>query len=177
MPTIHTALVMAFAGLLSATSAGAQTARAVPPDATVVFVSSQRLTTETTMGKEGMSRMQTLQRERAEQLRVRQQTLDETRRDLAAATDPAERTRLQMQEQQQQADYVRAQQQAQADLQTLQRELQAELRPAVQKALAELLAGTNVEVVLPLETAVVWSAPGRDVTDAVIERMNKSAGS
>ena len=57
--------------------------------------------------------------------------------------------------------------------QALQREIQSELRPAVQKALAAILEGTKVEVVLPLETAVVWSAPGRDVTTAVIERMNQ----
>jgi Skp family chaperone for outer membrane proteins len=152
--------------------AAAQTAPAIPSDATIVYVSSQRLSSETTLGKEGLSRIQALRQERAEDLRVRQQTLEQTRRTLAQATDPAERTRLQVQEQQQQADFVRAQAQAQTDLQALQREIQAELRPAVLAVLAELLKGTNVEVVLPLETAVVWAAPGRDVTTAVIERLD-----
>ena len=66
---------------------------------------------------------------------------------------------------------------AQRELQELQREIQNQLRPVVQQILAELLKGTNVEVVLPLETAVVWSKPGHDVTSAVIERMNRAAGS
>ena len=37
----------------------------IPDDATVVYVSSQRLSTETNLGKAGLTRMQTLQRERA----------------------------------------------------------------------------------------------------------------
>jgi Skp family chaperone for outer membrane proteins len=166
--------VLAVLSLSLIPSASAAQTPPVPVDATVVYVSSQRLSTETTMGKDGLGRIQALQRERTEALRVRQQTLDETRRSLAQATDPAQRSRLQVQEQQQQADFARAQAQAQTDLQALQREIQAELRPAVQAALADLLKGTNVEVVLPLETAIVWAAPGRDVTSAVIERLNKA---
>ena len=160
--------------VLSGTATGtfAQTAPAIPADVTIVYVSGQRLSNETAIGKEGQTRMQALQRERADDLRSRQQALENTRQSLAQAADQAERTRLQQQEQQQQADLVRAQVQAQNDVQNLQREIQAELRPAVQAALAELLKGTNVEVVLPLETAVMWAAPGRDVTTAVIERLN-----
>jgi Skp family chaperone for outer membrane proteins len=173
MKTIITGVLAALSLSFLVSEAAAQAAP-IPADATVVYVSSQRLSNETTMGKAGLSRMQALQREKTEDLRVRQQTLEETRRALAQASNPAERSRLQVQEQQQQADFARAQAQAQTDLQSLQREIQAELRPAVQAVLAELLKGTNVEVVLPLETAVVWGAPGRDVTSAVIERLNKT---
>ena len=175
MKTIVTSVLAALSLSWMAVEAIAQTAPAIPAEATVVYVSGQRLSNETEIGKEGQTRMQALQRERAEDLRVRQQTLEDTRRALAGATDEAERSRLQLQEQQQQADFARAQVQAQNDVQSLQREIQAELRPAVQAALAELLKGTNVEVVLPLETAVVWAAPGRDVTNAVIERLNRTS--
>jgi Skp family chaperone for outer membrane proteins len=157
-----------------ASEAAAQAAAAIPADATVVYVSSQRLSSETTLGKDGLTRIQALQREKTEDLRARQQTLEDTRRALSQATDAAERGRLEVQAQQQQSDFTRAQAQATSDLQGLQREIQAALRPAVQAVLAELLKGTSVEVVLPLETAVVWAAPGRDVTSAVIERLNKT---
>jgi Skp family chaperone for outer membrane proteins len=174
MKTIITSVLAALSLSIVPSEVAAQAAPPIPVDATVVYLSSQRLSNETTMGKAGLSRIQALQREKSEDLRVRQQTLEETRRALSQASTPPERARLQVQEQQQQADFARAQAQAQTDLQTLQREIQAELRPAVQAVLAELLKGTNVEVVLPLETAVVWAAPGRDVTTAVIERLNKT---
>ena len=171
MRTIATSALVLLSASLPFSEAAAQ-ATQIPSDVTVAYVSSQRLSTETAMGKSGLSRMQALQQERTADLREKQQALEATRQQLVQAPNAEEQQQLQEQAQQQQTDFARAQAQAQTDLQTLQREIQSELRPAVQAALTELLQGTNVEVVLPLETAVVWAAPGRDVTSAVIEKLN-----
>jgi Skp family chaperone for outer membrane proteins len=144
----------------------------IPADARVVYVSAQRLSLESAVGKAGTTRIQAMQAERGAQLRARQQALETTRQQLAAATTPEERTRLALQETTQRTDTERATAQMQQDLQNLQREISNELRQKLVAVLTELLKGTKVEMVANLETAVVWAAPGLDITSVVLEKMN-----
>ena len=147
----------------------------IPADARVVYVSSQRLSAESALGKAGTARLQALQAERTAQVRARQQALEATRQQLAASTSPEERAKLSLQESVQRTDSERAAAQMQQDLQTLQREISNELRQKIVAVLNEMLKGTKVEIVANLETAVVWANPTLDITSAVLEKLNATA--
>jgi outer membrane protein len=151
---------------------GSAQAPTIPADARVAYVSVQRISTESAAGKAATSRVTALQQQKASELRAKQQAVQETRRLIAQATAPEERTRLAAQEASQQADFERASAQAQIELQNLQREINVEMRPRVVKALDEILKGTHIEVVANVDSTLVWSAPGLDLTNAVIERLN-----
>ena len=138
----------------------------------IVFVSAQRIFAESSDGKAQVARVQALQQQRATELRTRQQTLDATRQQLAQAVDVAARAQLQQQELQQRTDFERATAQAQTDLQNLQRQVQAELQGRVKSALDDVTKGQNIQLVLNADSSVVWSAPGTDLTNAVVERLN-----
>ena len=143
-------------------------AQAIGP---VAYVSSQRISSETADGKAGIARLQALQRERTADARTKQQALEATRRQLAAA-EGDERVRLQGLEQQQRTEFERAVAQAQTDIQALQRQISSELSPKLKAAVAEVVKATAVQVVLNADTSVVWAVPGLDLTPKVIEHLN-----
>jgi Skp family chaperone for outer membrane proteins len=153
---------------------GAQAAR---PQAAIAYVSSQRIFAETNEGKAAVARAQAFQQQRGTELRSRQQTLESTRLQLAQATDAAARSQLQVQAQNQQTDLERANAQAQTDAQTMQRQVNSDMQARVRGVLADLSKGENFQIVLNSDAAVIWasSAPGLDLTNAVIERMNVSS--
>jgi Skp family chaperone for outer membrane proteins len=152
--------------------ATAAQAPAIPADARVVYVSSARISNESAAGKAGAARVQAVQQARTADLRTRQQAIEATRKQLASAATPEERSKLTAQESTLRFEFERAAAQAQVELQNLQREISTELRPKLAAVLGELLKGTKVEAVLNLETAVLWGAPPLDVTAVVIERLN-----
>jgi Skp family chaperone for outer membrane proteins len=57
-------------------------------------------------------------------------------------------------------------------MQNLQRQVQTDFQERVRGVLAEMVKGQNIQMVLNGDAAVVWSAPGMDLTSAVIERLN-----
>jgi len=69
----------------------------------VGYVNAQRVFAETTEGKAQLARVQTLQQQRANELRARQQTLEGLRKQMAEATENAARVRPRQQESQQRA--------------------------------------------------------------------------
>ena len=142
--------------------------------AAIAYVSAQRIFAESVEGKAQLAKVQAMQQERAADLRSRQQTLEATRQQLAQA-DGAARVHLQQQELQQQTDLARATAQAQADLQTLQRQAQADVQGRVKTILDDVAKSQNIQLVLNGDTSVVWSAPGTDLTGAVVERLNSNA--
>jgi Skp family chaperone for outer membrane proteins len=142
------------------------------PALSVGYISAQRVFAESADGKTQGARLQALQQQRASELRARQQTLENVRRQVAQATDSAARVQLQQQELQQRTDLERATAQAQQELQTLQRQVQADFQTLVKGVLDELTKGQGLQLVLNADQAVLWSAPGMDLTSAVIERLN-----
>jgi Skp family chaperone for outer membrane proteins len=115
--SIPTAALIAFFSLTPSAQAPAR------GPVSIGYISSQRIFSESIEGKAGVARVQTLQQQRANDLRLRQQTLDATRQQLAQATESATRSQLQQQEIQQRTDYDRATAQAQFDFQTLRRQV------------------------------------------------------
>lgn len=158
--------------VLGAVAVGLAQPRAVTAPGPVAYVSSQRISNETADGKAGVARLQTLQRERAADVRTRQQALETTRQQMTLAKDDAARVRLRAEEQQQRTELERAAAQSQADFLSLQRQVSAEVATKVKAAVLEVVKGTEVHLVLNGESSVVWAAPGLDLTSAVIERMN-----
>lgn len=148
--------------------------RPATPAVTVAYVSAQRISNETAEGRAGLARVQALQRERSDDVRLKQQALEGTRRQLPLAQADA-KPRLQAQEQQQRSELERAVSRGQADIQALQRQVSADLLTRVKGVIGEVVKGRGIQVVLNLETAVVWGAPSLDLTDAVIARMNAGA--
>jgi len=135
-------------------------------------VNIQRAAAESVEGKAQMARIQTLQQQRTNELRTQQQTLEGTRKQLAQASESAARVKLQQQEAQQRTDLERATAQAQQELQKLQREVLTEFQGRLRMIVEELVKGQGIQLVLNGEQAVIWSAPGTDLTNSVIERLN-----
>ena len=170
--TIILALVIA---VLAAFTLAAQQKRSTAPSG-VAFVSAQRIMNESIKGKAEGAKMQAFQQQKAGELRARQQTLEQTRRELASTTDPARRATLQQQEQVQRGDFERATAEAQIALQQLQRQINTDLQAQVRLVLDDLLKNSDTRVVLNSESAVMWGNPSDDLTTSVLERMNlKSA--
>lgn len=149
--------------------------RQAPRSLAVAHVSAQRIGTDTTEGRAGVARVQAVQRERAEDVRRKQQALEATRSQMSQA-QAGDRARLQAQEQQQRVELERSVAKAQVDIQAVQREVNADLLAKVKAVVAEIAPGLNIQLVLNSESAVVWAAPNLDLTDTVITRMNASPG-
>jgi len=160
------------ATVFSLTTAG----QVPPPPATsrIAYVSAQRILSESTEAKADVARLQAAQLEKANELRTKQQALEATRQRLAQS-DSSTRSQLQQDEAQQRTDLERSTAQAQADLQARQRQFQSDLQARLRPILADLATAQNIQVVLNADTAVLWSAPGMDLSSAVIERLNAAA--
>jgi len=142
-----------------------------PPSA-VAYVNPNRVLNESAHGRSEISRLQALQQRKNTELRTKQQTLEATRTQLAQATDPAARTRLQQQEQEQRTDLERSSQAAQTELQALQREINVGMVQRVKTALDEIMKTQPYQLVLNGDTSVIWSAGEVDLTAAVVGRLN-----
>src|SRR4029078_12866900 len=156
-------------------AAGTFQQQPAPPRGPVAYVVAQRISNETTEGKGGIARMQTLQRERAADARTRQEAVQVTRRQIDATQDSAQRTHLQAQEHQQRTDLEKAVNQSQVDLQNLQRQISNDLGVKVKAAIEDLVKGTGVQVVLSADTTVGWAAQGLALTSPVIGPLNAQA--
>jgi Skp family chaperone for outer membrane proteins len=176
MPTVSLFLLAVSLSTLVPAAARAQMAR-VQADATIAYISGERISSETADGRAGQDRIRRFQQQTASGLTARQQALEATRRSLLNATDDTERLKLQQQEQVQRTDLEQAAARAQLDLQELRRQVTADMQSKVREALTQLLLGTDIKIVVQLETAVVWAAPGLDLTGAVIERLDARSAS
>jgi Skp family chaperone for outer membrane proteins len=148
---------------------------APPASAAIMTMSGQRILAESADGRAGLTRLQALQQARAGDLRSQQQKVDTLHQEVLAA-DPASRTSLQGQEQQERAALERMTVQAQSDIQALQRQINTDLMGKVRGILDDLLKDQpSVQMVLSSETAVMWSRTNVDVTDRVLARLNGPA--
>ena len=164
---LATALVV-----MLALPASAQRPSPVPAGSRIAYVSGQRLSSQSNDGKAGASRLQALQQEKAADVRAKQQALETVRQQLSRAPDPETRRKLELEESQRRVEFERAVAQAQIDIQSLQRQISNDLMAKVRPILEELVAGTDVEIVLQSDGPVLWAAPGLDLTQAVVERLN-----
>jgi len=169
-------LALSVAALGVAVSVAAQRPAAVQAGSHIAYVSGQRLTNQSNEGKAGIGRIQALQQEKATEIRAKQQALEAARQALGRVTDVATRARLEQEEVQARAEFERAVAQGQVDLQNLQRQISNELMAKVRPILEELVAGTDVEIVLQADGPILWAAPGLDLTAGVVERLNGSHG-
>ena len=144
--------------------------RAAAPAATMAYVSAQRISSETPEGKASVAKVQEMQRDRTADVRAKQDAFAAAAKELAAAT-PENRARLQAALQQRRTEFDQSVARAQADVQALQRQVSADLLAKVRGVVGEVVKGRDIQVVLNLDTAIVWAAPSLDLTDAVIARM------
>jgi Skp family chaperone for outer membrane proteins len=161
-------LALSLVGICAASSFAGQATQASPA---IGVLDSQRVVTESTEGKARLAKVQALQRQKATELKARQDALDAIQQQLAKTTEPAARTQLVQQEQQERDEFQRATVQAQADIQALQRQNNAEFQAHVRSILTEVLKGKNITIVLS-DAAVVWTLPQFDLTDEVLQRLN-----
>jgi len=138
----------------------------------VGYVSMQQVLNEATETKAAAERIKAMQQQKNGELRVKQQALEETRRQLGEPAGLFQGKRLREQEERQRVEFEQATAQAQQELQTLQQQIQRELRTRLKLVLDELARRHGLELVLNQDTSVLWSAPGLDLTAAVVERLN-----
>jgi Skp family chaperone for outer membrane proteins len=141
---------------------------------TVGYVSSRRISAESVDGKASVARVQAMRRETAATIQQRQQALAATQKQLSQAGAGAS-AELRTQAANQRSELEKAMVQAQNDVQRVEREQNGLLLGKVNAAVGELVKGTSVQLVVNSEQALVWGAPGIDLTSAVIERLNEKA--
>jgi len=149
-----------------------QANQAPAPTVPIGYISPQRILAESVEGKANVARFQSMQQDKTNQLRAMQQTLETTRQKLARAPVSA-RSELQRQEQAQRTDLERANAQAQADLQGLQRQLNADLQVKLKPFVDDLAAEKRLQLILNMDTAVMWAPQGMDLTATLVERMDR----
>ena len=144
----------------------------VAPTARIAIVSGQRLIAGSAEARAVLERSQARQRQAAADLRTRQQALEATRRELAAAKDPRARAELEKREAQQVAELKSEASEAQTDVAAAQRQMQADLQTILSPVLNELGKERNIELILNADVAVLWGARHLDLTNDVIQRIN-----
>ena len=145
--------------------------KATPPSA-IAYVSNQRIAKETAAGKALFERIQVAQRSQATAIKVRQDALAATRKQLATATAAESRARLQTLGQQQTLELQSAVAKAQSDIQAVERQVNSELLKKVQVAVADVVKDKQIQVVFNSDGTIVWGSPNLDLSEAVIARMN-----
>ena len=144
----------------------------------IVYISMQRISTESMEAKSAAAKLDALRQERTREIAAKQHILEETRRQLANAGgvfSASRRAQLTSDEGRERTELQRLTQQTQTDFQDLQRQLQIALRQKLTAAIDVISKRRAIQVVLNQDTAVVWAPPGADVTTEVIERLNASA--
>lgn len=167
LSALPAAVVLAFVTF----SAEGQTTPSSPVPG-VAYVSSQRVLNEVAVARTELAKVQALQAQKNSELRAKQQAIDALRKQIADASDAATRAQLMKQEDEHRQELQRSAQQAQTELQQLQREIQVSLQTKVKAATEELSKTQNLKIVLNSDTTVVWAAPGFDVTNQLIDKMN-----
>jgi Skp family chaperone for outer membrane proteins len=167
LSAIPAALVLAFVTY----SAEGQTTPSSPVTG-VAYVSSQRILNEVASARAELAKIQALQAQKNSELRAKQQAIDGIRKQIAAAADNDARAQLMKQEDEQRQELQRTAQEAQTELQRLQREVQVSLQAKVKAATEELSKTQNIKLVLNSDTSVIWAAPGFDVTNQLIDKLN-----
>jgi Skp family chaperone for outer membrane proteins len=143
----------------------------------VRFVRSQAILSEAKDARLELERLQDMQKQKAAELRAKQQALDAARAQLAQATNAETRAGLIEDERRIRMELEQATLAAQNELQTRQRQVQASMQARVRVVLDEMLKGQDVAVVLNAETSVVWADPRADLTSAVIAKLNAGTSS
>jgi Skp family chaperone for outer membrane proteins len=171
MKSMLTALIGVLIGSILSLAVVGHAQSSKTPSA-LAFVSANRILNETAHGRSQLGRIQGAQQRANTDLRNKQQALETTRQQLAAATDNAAKLTLQQKEQQQRSELERATQQAQTDLQNMQREINTDLQQRLKATLDDLMKTQGYQVVMNSDTNLFWSAPELDLTSAVVGRMN-----
>jgi Skp family chaperone for outer membrane proteins len=139
--------------------------------ARVAFVSSQRILNELPDARAEVTRLRAAQKQRATDLRAKQQALEATRLKLSQAKDEATRQSLQQQQQQQETELRRAVSQAQADQQAEQRQLLADLQVRIRPTMEEVAKERNLDLFLNADTALMWGSARVDLTNEIVKRL------
>ena len=150
---------------------GAAHVRSAAPS--VVIVSLSRVAAQSNAGKRANQQLETLRQERGRDLLTKQRALEETVRQLskADALPQAERDRLTQDQNRLRSELQQQTAQANSDFQTTQVRLNTDLRAQLAPILADIAKRAGVDVVLNADT-IAWAAPGSDMTDEVIQRLN-----
>jgi Skp family chaperone for outer membrane proteins len=171
MKTLLSVIAVGLFAVAYSLNVSGQTPAATP----VGYISTQKVLAESTEGKAAVARLTTLQQQKANELRPKQQAMEATRRQLLEATDANTRNQLAQTEIQQRSELERLTQQAATDVQALQRQTQSELQLRVRGLVEEIAKSKNVQIVLNADTTIVWSDNRLDLTPALVERLNAPA--
>ena len=109
-------------------------------------------------------------------MRAKQQALEAVRQELGRATDAGTRTKLEQEETQRGPSSSARWRRRSGHPECLQRQISNDLMAKVRPILEELVAGTDVQIVLQSDGPILWAAPGLDLTPVVVERLNAGAG-
>jgi outer membrane protein len=141
----------------------------------IAYVSIQRIAAQTKIGQASAKRLDAVRQEKSKALAEKQQKVDSLRLQVAqngGVFYRSKREELEKQEQKERAELDRLKETAQSEMQAITREIQAAFQSDLKTVLVELAQERDADVVLNMDTAVVWARPGFDLTDEAIKRVD-----
>jgi outer membrane protein len=141
----------------------------------IAYVSAQRILSESTEAKAANTRLETARRTKGAELAAKQQALEATHLQLVQLGgffNASKRARVQAEEERLRADLKRSTEQAQGDFQALQRQAQADIIKDLNAVVATFAKDRRLRLVLNADNAVIWAAPGTDMTAEVLAKLN-----
>lgn len=140
----------------------------------IAYVSVNKIAALTPAAQASAKKLQQLRDDRARAIAAKQKELETAKLELARSGgvfQGSKREQLRKDEARLVGEMQKMQADAQGELQKLQHDLQVEFQTQLSGILAVLTKQRGTEIVLNQDASVVYSAPGMDWTDEVIERL------
>jgi len=150
-------------------------AAVTPTRSHIAIVSLQRIAAQTVIGQTSAKRLEAARQEKSRALAEKQRHVESLRLQIAqngGVFYRSKREELRKEEEKERAELERLKDTSQTELQTLQREIQTAFQNDLKTALVELAGQRDADLVINLDTAVVWAKSGFDITDDAIKRVD-----
>lgn len=127
-------------------------------------------------GKEGLSRIEAVSRQKAAEVEARAAELEKQQTDFRVSStglSPRAIADLQRTFEKSKVDFERLQQDAQKEIEAMQTQFEIEFRAKLTPVIDEVSKEKGLQFVFGLEqAAIVWSSPAVDISDDVVKRLD-----
>jgi len=141
----------------------------------IAYVSGQRILAESNEAKAANARLDQMRRTRSADLLAKQKALEATHQQLVqlgGVFNSSKRTAVAADEERQRAELKKATDDAQQEYQVAQRTAQVELTKHLGEVVAAFARDRKLRFVLNSDAAIMWAAPGTDLTAEVLAKLN-----
>ncbi len=141
----------------------------------IAHVSARQILNESAEMNQLKAKLEKIRQDTAKEVTTKEKALQETHLQLlqlGGVFSTSKRARVQAQEERQRAELKLFREQFQAEIAALERQAQVNFNTHLAAVLSEIARVNRLRLVLNADTAVVWAAPGMDITTQVLAKLN-----